>query len=45
MRSASAYLRTSGFSRQGLIDQLSSEYGDNYTVEQSRYGATQAGAC
>ena len=31
-RSAQAYLRMSGFSRQGLIDQLSSEYGDQYSV-------------
>lgn len=33
VRSAEAYIRMSGFSRQGLIDQLSSEYGDNYNVE------------
>ena len=32
VRSAQAYLRFSGFSRQGLIDQLSSEYGDKYSV-------------
>jgi hypothetical protein len=32
-RSAQAYLRVSGFSRQGLIDQLSSEFGDQYRVE------------
>ncbi|MBM3775667.1 MAG: hypothetical protein FJW37_10985 [Acidobacteria bacterium] len=34
-----------GFSCQGLIDQLSSQYGDKYTVQQATYGATQAGAC
>jgi hypothetical protein len=32
-RSAQSYLDLSGFSRQGLIDQLSSEYGDQYPVE------------
>ena len=32
VRSANSYLRMSGFSRQGLIDQLSSEFGDNYSV-------------
>lgn len=34
-RSATAYLKTSGFSRQGLIAQLSSEYGDKFSVEDS----------
>jgi hypothetical protein len=32
-RSAIAYLELSGFSRAGLIDQLSSEYGDQYRVQ------------
>ncbi|MDQ3526481.1 MAG: Ltp family lipoprotein [Actinomycetota bacterium] len=31
------------FSRQELIDQLSSEFGDKYTVEQATYGVDQAG--
>jgi hypothetical protein len=31
-RSANSYLKLSGFSRQGLIDQLSSEYGDRFGV-------------
>ncbi len=31
--SAQSYLDFSGFSRQGLIDQLSSEFGDQYSVE------------
>lgn len=31
-RSARSYLAMSGFSRQGLIDQLSSEYGDKFSV-------------
>ena len=30
---ARSYLGLSGFSRQGLIDQLSSEYGDKFLVE------------
>jgi len=30
---ARSYLALSGFSRQGLIDQLSSEYGDKFSVE------------
>ena len=45
VRSANSYLQLSGFSRQGLIDQLSSEFGDKYTVEQATYGVTQAGIC
>jgi hypothetical protein len=32
VRSAKSYLDFSGFSRQGLIDQLSSEYGDQFLV-------------
>ena len=32
-RSAEAYLSISGFSRRGLIHQLSSSYGDGYSVE------------
>lgn len=35
VRSATAYLKMSGFSRQGLIGQLSSEYGDKFSVEDS----------
>ena len=34
-----------GFSREGLIDQLSSDGGEGYTVDQAAYGAQQAGAC
>ena len=33
VRNANSYLQMSGFSRQGLIDQLSSEYGDRFSVE------------
>lgn len=32
VRSAQQYLSMSGFSRAGLIEQLSSEYGDGYSV-------------
>ncbi len=32
-----------GFSRQGLIEQLSSPYGSQFTVAQAEYAATQAG--
>lgn len=32
IRSAKSYLDLQGFSRKGLIDQLSSEYGDGYSV-------------
>ena len=32
VRSANSYLQLSGFSSQGLIDQLSSEFGDSYSV-------------
>ena len=32
VRSANSYLQFSGFSRQGLISQLSSEFGDRYSV-------------
>jgi hypothetical protein len=32
VRSAKQYLDLKGFSRDGLINQLSSEYGDGYTV-------------
>lgn len=32
VRSAKSYLSMQGFSRDGLIDQLSSEYGEGYSV-------------
>ena len=35
VRQATAYLRSQAFSRQGLIDQLSSEYGSKFAVEDS----------
>ena len=33
VRSARSYLEMTGFSRAGLIEQLSSEYGEQYSVE------------
>lgn len=44
-KSAQSYLKTSSFSCQGLIDQLSSEYGEKFTEAQATYGATKAGLC
>jgi hypothetical protein len=32
----------SGFSHAGLVDQLSSEYSDQFTREQAEHGATVA---
>ncbi len=37
VRSAQDYLEYSAFSRTGLIDQLSSEYGSQFTQEQAEY--------
>lgn len=42
-KSAANYLSYSSFSRQGLIDQLSSEYGEKFTVEQAEYAANKVG--
>ncbi len=42
--SAKAYLKMgSGFSRTGLIDQLSSKAGDQYTLAQATYAANHVG--
>ena len=43
VKSAQSYLEFSSFSRQGLIDQLSSEYGEQFTQEQAIYAADQIG--
>ena len=43
VRSAESYLDMMSFSRQGLIDQLSSQYGEQFTVEQATYAADQVG--
>jgi hypothetical protein len=45
VKSAKEYLDSSSFSCNGLIDQLSSEYGSKFTESQATYGATQAGLC
>lgn len=42
-KSAERYLSHTAFSRQGLIDQLSSEYGEKFTLEQATYGVDKAG--
>jgi len=41
VESAESYLEHQAFSRQGLIDQLSSEYGDQFTPEQAEHAVTQ----
>jgi hypothetical protein len=43
LRSAENYLRWNAFSRQGLIDQLSSEYGSGYSVEDAAWAADNIG--
>lgn len=42
-QSAQSYLEMTGFSRQGLIDQLTSQYGDKYTPEQAEYAVNSVG--
>jgi hypothetical protein len=44
-KSAKSYLDTQSFSCQGLIDQLSSQYGEKFTKAQATYGATEVGLC
>lgn len=44
LRSAENYLRMTAFSRQGLIDQLSSEYGSGYSVADAAWAADNIGA-
>ena len=44
LESANNYLDLSGFSRQGLIDQLSSEYGEGFKVEDATWAVDQVGA-
>ena len=43
-RSAQLYLQLTGFSRQGLIDQLSSEYGDKFPVDAATVAVDALGA-
>lgn len=40
---AASYLGFTSFSRQGLLDQLTSEYGDGFTPEQAEYGVSTTG--
>lgn len=40
---AKDYLETSSFSRQGLLDQLTSQYGSQFTRAQAEYGVNQTG--
>ena len=35
----------SGYACDGLIDQLSSEFGSKFTAEQAKYEATKPGLC
>ena len=41
--SAQSYLDFSSYSRQGLIEQLTSEYGEQFTPEQAEFGVSQTG--
>jgi len=41
--SAASYLEYSSFSRQGLLDQLTSQYGEQFTQEQAEYGVSTTG--
>ncbi|KQR08444.1 Ltp family lipoprotein [Cellulomonas sp. Leaf334] len=40
---AKSYLEYTSFSRQGLLDQLTSEYGAQFTPEQAEYGVSLTG--
>ena len=40
-KSAQSYLNFAPFSKQGLIDQLSSEYADNYPVDVAEFAINQ----
>lgn len=44
LRSAESYISMSGFSRQGLIEQLSSDAGEGYSVADATYAADHVGA-
>lgn len=41
LKSAKQYLKVMPFSRQGLIDQLSSPYGENFTVDEATYAVNK----
>ena len=42
VESAESYLESGSFSLDGLIEQLESEYGDQFTHAQAVYGAKRA---
>ena len=42
-KSAKNYLKMSGFSRKGLIEQLESDAGEGFTHSQAVYGVNKAG--
>ncbi len=44
LRAAKKYLDYSGFSQQGLYDQLTSEFGDNYPADAAQYAVDNIGA-
>ena len=41
--SAKSYLDMGGFSRSGLIEQLTSQYGEQFTLAQATYAVNQVG--
>ncbi|WP_460774623.1 Ltp family lipoprotein [Microbacterium sp. GXF7504] len=43
VESAQSYLNMTSFSRQGLYEQLTSEYGEAFTPEQAEYALSQVG--
>lgn len=45
VKAARSYLDSQSFSCQGLIDQLSSQYGSQFTREEATYGANSVGLC
>jgi hypothetical protein len=45
VKSAKKYLEYTSFSCQGLVEQLSSSAGENFTLAQAEYAANQVGLC
>ena len=45
VKSAKEYMKLSSFSCSGLVDQLSSSAGSQYTAAQAKYAATKVGLC
>jgi hypothetical protein len=43
VQSAQSYIEMSGFSRSGLFDQLTSEYGEQYTADQANFALDTIG--